>query len=512
MASIPTKVLDAREIGMGKTLFGMDAMPEGVHFAVMIRCPVYGGTLKGFDGKMAKSMPGVVDILQAGDKIAVIANNTWAAINASHMVVAEWDEGPNAGSSTTELQQQHRDAVRNAKQKGYALGDFESVYAKADIQLDKEFSAPILPHAPMEPPTCTAWYHDGGVEIWGSCQSLNRLYEMLPKYTGLPHDKIKYHQLRIGGGFGRKLIQDYIEEAIDIAKLVDYPVKLTFTREDDIRHDRYRAPDRYRYRVGLQKNGFPLALEESSARRTKLNDANEMSVYFPNVQRQCTFVNLPIPNGPMRAPNLNVSSFTEQSMIDCMAESAGIDPMEYRLALHGDKDAVHRLGWGGVPHDNPTMVKLLQIVKDRSHYRSDPDYGYGVVNFTKYGTHVAIVALAPKSGRGKPIEKVFLAVYCGRVINPLGAKAQMEGGIVDGIAAAMYQKVEISNGSIVQSNFHDYKLLEMQESPEMDITLLESDDAPDGIGEMAYPPMMAATANAIHAATGVRTTDLPIKG
>lgn len=508
----PVKVLDAREIGMGRTVFGIDAMPENVRFAVMVRCPVYGGRIKSFDDSSARQMRDVVQVLRVGEKIAVVASNTWAAINASHMVSVEWDEGPNAGASTEKLVEQQKAAVRDAKQKGFSQGSFENAYANAAIQVEKEFSAPLLTHAPMEPLTCTAWYHSGGVEIWGSSQSLNRLYNMLPKLTGLPHEQITYHQLRIGGGFGRKQATDFFEEALGIAQQVDYPVKLIYTREDDIRHGRYRAPDRYRYRAGMDKNGFPTALEESSARRTKLMDPSDISLYFPNVQRQCTFVELPVANGPMRAPNHNISSFTEQSMIDCMAEAAGIDPMEYRLALHGDKDVIGRLGWGSVPHDNPIMVKLLRIVKDRSRYGSDPDFGYGVVNFTKYGTHVAIVALAPKSGRGKPIEKVFLAVYCGRVINPLGARAQMEGGIVDGIAAALYQKVEIKNGSVVQSNFHDYKLLEMQESPEMDITLMESDDAPDGIGEMAYPPMMAATANAIYAATGKRTTDLPIKG
>jgi len=510
--SQPVKVLDAREIGMGKTLFGSDAMPENVRFAVMVRCPVHGGKIKSYDDSSARQMRDVLDVLRVDEKIAVVARNTWAAINASHMVTVEWDEGPNAGSSTERLVEQQKNAVRDAKQKGFSLGSFADAYAASAIKLEKEFSAPLLTHAPMEPLTCTAWYRDGGVEIWGTSQSLNRLYNMLPDLTGLPHEKITYHQLRIGGGFGRKQATDFFEEALGIAKHVDYPVKLIYTREDDIRHGRYRAPDRYRYRVGMMQNGFPTALEESSARRTKLQEPSDISLYFPNVQRQCTFVELPVANGPMRAPNHNVTSFTEQSMIDCMAQAVRIDPMEYRLALHGDKDAMNNLGWEKAPCENPTMVKLLRIVKKRSDYMSDPDYGYGVVHFTKYGTRVAIVALAPKSGRGKPIEKVFLAVYCGRVINPLGAKAQMEGGIVDGIAAAMYQKVEIRNGSIVQSNFHDYKLLEMQESPEMDITLLESDDPPDGIGEMAYPPMMAATANAIFAATGVRTTDLPIKG
>lgn len=508
----PVRSLDAREIGMGKTVFGSDAMPPGVRFAVVIRCPVYLGTIKSWDGSAARAMRDVVDVLQIGDSIAVIAANTWAAINASRAVSIDWDPGKHGEDSTDKLITRQRNGVRDPEQTGWKTGDFEQAYKSSPVKFEREFSAPALAHCPMEPPTCTAWYHDGGVEIWGTCQSLNRLYDTLPEYAGLPREKITWHQLRVGGGFGRKLAQDYIEEALAIARMVDYPVKLIFTREDDIRHDRYRAPDRYRYVVGMREDGFPLALEETSARRNIIRDANDIALMFPNVVRKCTFVEPPFPTGPMRAPRHNISCFTEQSLLDCMAETAGVDPMEYRLALLGHRPSVTKLGWEKSPVDDPVMVELLQTVNKRSEWKSDPAYGYGVAYFQKRNTRVAIVALAPKTGGGRPIQKVFLAVNCGRVINPLGAHAQMEGGIVDGIAAALYQKIEVRNGSVIQGNLHDYPMLEMKETPEMDITLMESSEAPDGMGEMAYPPMMAVTASAIYAVTGKRTFDLPIRG
>ncbi|MEX0321616.1 MAG: molybdopterin cofactor-binding domain-containing protein [Puniceicoccaceae bacterium] len=507
----PIKALDARDLAMGKTEFASDAMPDGLRFAVLVRSPVYEGKIKKYDGAAAKSMPGVIDVLRVGEAIAVTATNTWTAINAANLVNIQWDEGANSGASTAKLKEQQKAGIHNPEQKGFTKGDFDSAYKSSAIQMEEEFIAPILTHAPMETPSCTAWYHNGGVEIWSGCQSLNRLYDSLPDYTGLPREKITYHQLRIGGGFGRKLRHDYIEEALGIAKQVKYPVKLIFTREDDVRHDFYRAPDRYLYKVGLDKNGFPLAISEASARRTRITSPSDITLFFPNVIRQCTFVRPPIATGAMRAPGNNVTSFTEQSTVDIMAEKAGIDKLEYRLGLYGDKSALKRLGWKSAPSDNPLMCELIHIVKKRSGWMSDSSYGYGASCFDKYGSKIAIVALSPKSG-SKPVEKVFAAVTCGRVINQLGARAQIEGGICDGLAAALDQKVELQDGRIKQSNFHDYSLLRMSESPEIDIVILKSEEAPQGLGEVSYPPMMPATVNAIFAATGRRARELPIRG
>lgn len=504
------RIKDARDIGRGKTAFSSDAMPEGVRFAVVIRCPVWQGKLKSYDASAAKSFKDVVDVVKIGDKIAVVATNTWSAMKASELVAVDWEEGEHAEASTDKLTVQQKDAVSNPDRDGFKQADFESAYAGAAIQLEEEFSAPILAHSPMETPNCTVWYHDGGVEIWTGCQSLTRLVGQLPEYTGLPWDKIKFHQLRIGGGFGRKLAHDYIIEAVDIAKQVNYPVKLIFSKADDLRHSVYRASDRLRYRVGLKENGYPVALQEFGSRSTRQRVISKIGLFFENIEKRFAIVAPPVITGPMRAPNDNVTSFTEQSMIDCMAKKAGIDPMTYRLALHGDKDSLKELGWGRAPVDDKEFVELLRIVRKRSGWKSDPNYGYGVSFFEKYGSHIAIVALAPKAASTRVIEKVYAAVNCGRIINTLSARAQVEGAIIDGLAAALYQKIDIRNGQVVQSNYHDYKMLAITQTPEIDIHLVESEDQPQGIGETGYPPMMPATVSAIYDATGRRTRDLPV--
>jgi isoquinoline 1-oxidoreductase beta subunit len=505
-----TPIKDAREIGMGRTLFSSDAMPDGVRFAVVVRCPVWNGKLANFDATAAKAVKDVVDVVKTGDKIAVIATNTWAAMKAAKLVAVDWEEGEHAESSTDKLTELQKQAVANPARKGFQQGDFESAYASADIKVEEEFSAPFLSHNPMETPNCTAWYHDGGLEIWTGCQSLNRLYDKLPEYAGLPWDKITFHQLRIGGGFGRKLAHDYIIEVVDIAKQVDYPVKLIFTKEDDIRHDVYRAADRLRYRVGMRANGYPLALQEMGSRNAKQKAISKIGLFFENIEKRFSIVQPPVLTGPLRAPNDNVTSFTEQSMIDCMAEKAGIDPMTYRLALHGDADAVAELGWEKAPVEDKEIAELLRIVKKRSGWKSDSNFGYGVAFFEKYGSHIALVALAPKVASIRRIEKVFAAVNCGRIINPLSARAQVEGAIIDGMAAALYQKIDIRNGQVVQGNYHDYKILTITQTPEIDIVLVDSEDQPQGLGETAYPPMMPATVSAIYDATGRRTRDLPV--
>ncbi len=506
------RILDAQEIGMGKTQFAVDALPEGVRFAVLLRCPVLGGKLLEFDAAAAGKMRGVVDILQVGDKVAVTATNTWIAMEAAKRVRAQWDEGEYASESTKGILARQKAALDNPAETRVAQGDFESAFATAPIQLEQEFSGPFLCHSPMEPPNCTAWFHKDRVEIWTGCQSLNGLYEALPEYTGLPHERIACHQLRIGGGFGRKLDHDFIIEALEIAKLVDYPVKLMFTKEDDIRHSVYRAADRYRYRVGMDLNGYPLALQEINCQRARSWRDSAFTRYFKHAERKFTRLDLPLVTGPLRGPHDNVSCFTQHSMIDAMADRAGIDPLDFRLALLGDQKVFRLLGWAEPPAEDPVMANLVRIIRDRSNWKGDPSYGYGIAYFEKNQSKVAVAALAPKAGGSRPIEKVFVALHCGRIVNPLSARAQMESGVIDGLAAALYQRIDVQDGRVIQKNYQDYPMLAMPECPEIDIFLSPSEAEPKGLGETAYPPTMPATISALADATGRRTTDMPVFG
>lgn len=292
----------------------------------------------------------------------MVAKNTWTAMQAAERVHVDWNEGANASASTDAIVERQKAAVAEPEQAGFTKGEFSSAFADAPIQLDREFSAPFLCHSPMEPPNCAAWFRDGGLEIWTGCQSLNRLYDALPGYTGLPHDRIAFHQLRIGGGFGRKLAHDYIIEAVELARRVDYRVKLIFTKEDDIRHSVYRAADRYRYWVGMDRDGFPLALQEISCRAARARRESKFAVHFRHVERRFTDVELPLVSGPMRGPHDNVSCFTQQSMIDVMAEEAGIDPY-----LVESQDAPKGLGETAYP---PTMPAVASALYDATGRRA----------------------------------------------------------------------------------------------------------------------------------------------
>lgn len=505
------KCLDTRAIATGKMDFGVDALPDNCGFAIVLRSPVHRGTLSNFDAEAAKQTPGVRDIIQFGNKIAVIATDTWSAINASRAVKVNWNEGEYANLDSATQASARKKAVDTARQTVYSRGDFEGAFSKAKDTLESEFIVPTITHTPMEPPNCTAWFREGGVEIWGSCQVLNKLHDVLPKLTGLPREKITYHQLRIGGGFGRKLATDYVEEAIEIAKQVDYPVKMTFSREDDVRNGRYRVPDHYKFRVGMGKNGFPEAVEETSVRRAIRKKPTHIVRMFRNSARKYSGVPAGLQGGALRAPNHNITSYVDQSLLNMMAHKAGIDPVVYQLALHGDPETLSNLGWPRSPMNVPHMCDLLRTVRKQSNWKGDSKYGYGLATFSGYGSHCALVALVPKNGGKRPVEKVYAAVHCGQVINQLGARAQIEGGIIDCLGATLYQKITLKNGRVEQSNFHDYKLLRMPEHPDVEITIAESSEDPQGLGEVSYPPMAAATTNALHDAHGKWYTELPLR-
>lgn len=505
------KCMDTREITMGKMKYGADALPENCAFAIVLRSPVHQGTLGSFDAEAAKQMKGVKDIVRFGDKVAVVATDTWTAMNASKAVKLKWNDSSNSNLDSAGQTEARKQAVQKARQVVYTRGDFEKAFASADQTFESEFSVPTITHTPMEPPNCTAWYHSGGVEIWGSCQVLNKLYDILPDLTGLPHEKIKYHQLRIGGGFGRKLGTDYVEEAIEIAKQVKYPVKMIFSREDDVRNGRYRIPDHFKFKVGLGKNGFPAAVEETSIRRPNRKRPTHIVKMFRNSQRKFNSVPAGLPGGPLRAPGHNITSYVDQSLINMMALKAGIDPITYQLALHGDSETQSSLGWRRAPMKEPHMCDLLRRVKKDSGWKSDSNYGYGLATFSGYGSHCALVALVPKTPGKRPVERVYAAVHCGQVINPLGARAQIEGGIIDCLSATLYQKITLKDGRVEQSNFHDYTLLRMPEHPDVEISIAESNEEPQGLGEVSYPPMAAATTNAMQDATGKWFTELPLR-
>lgn len=502
--------LEAEEMARGQTKFGMDARVEGLLYAVCVRPPVKHAKIRSFDAAKALAKPGVVSVKQIGSKIGVFARNTWAAMQASNTIEVEWDiDQQNVRSS---------EAIRIAMEEGLdeprevleRHGDVEKGFAESEVLVETSCFVPILAHAPMEPPTCTAWVRDDQAEIWLAAQNFNSARGDLPKWTGLPPDKITVHPLRVGGGFGRKLRLDYVEETIQLSKAVNAPVKLMFTRTNDLRHGFYRHPMAYRLKAGLKKNGQPVVFDFAIAGEAKKQYGESYLDLAPNRLLRGTTVEIPLEFGPLRAPTHNAKVCAWEGFLDEMAVHSGIDPLTYRLALYGDEETIAQLGWESAPAKRPNLVKLLRLIRERSAWNSKPDVGYGVATFEGYGSSIALVALVPRKESTRVAESFFAVVDCGRVVNPLGAAAQVEGGIMDGIGAALAQQITLKNGRVEQTNFNDYPLLRITQAPTVDVHFVLSEQNSEGLGEVPYPPAIAAFCNAVSAARGQRITELPV--
>lgn len=505
------KNIDSKEIVTGEVAFGIDAVTDDLHYASLVRSPVHQGKLVSFDGSKAEQFKGVVQVLRVQDTVAVVATNTWAANEGAKLVVAEWKNGSNDKGNTDALKKMMFRRMSEPQEAKFSTGDFKSNFEKAVIKVDTQCYVPTLVHAPMEPPNCTAVVRDGQAEIWASCQMLNKVKEELPGMVGLPMKKIVFHQMRIGGSFGRKLGRDFMEEAVAVAKATKLPIKLTFSRSDDIRHSAYRGATAARARCGLDEKGFPIAIEQITCSNHDLKNAR--SAYLTHFARNTRVsggnVRVPLRGGALRAPGHNVTTFMVDVFIDAMAEAAKIDSLVYRLGLHGDDWALKKLGWESAPTKNLGMVHLFKKAAVLSGWGSDPNFAYGIGSLQSYGSGIVVVAKAPREPKGNLIDSLYAVVNCGQVVNRSGVEAQVEGGLVDSLSAALLQKITLEKGEVQESNFHDYQLLRMNQSVKTVIEIIDTDAAPGGMGEVAYPAGIPAICNALSAAQGRRISELP---
>ncbi|MET0263849.1 MAG: molybdopterin cofactor-binding domain-containing protein [Rariglobus sp.] len=529
--------VDNPAIVTGKSLFGIDQKLPGLVYAALEKCPTYGGKFVGANLDRIKRLPGVLDcfVIEGSDNInglrpgvAVIATSTWAAFSAKRQLQIEWDETNGAGHSSDNYTQK---AAQLAETPGVNLrkdGDVDAAFASAKKVVESAYFYPFLNHATLEPQGCTAWARDGGIELWTTSQTPGSGQDLIAKTLNIPKEKLKLNFVRGGGGFGRRLANDYMVEAAAIAlRTKGAPVKLTWTREDDMRQDCYHRPGGYHYLKGaVDAQGkisawqdhfvtFGYLNTEKPASGAELSTDELPARFIANFKLDQSIIPTTVPTGPMRAPRSNALAFVFQGFIDELAHAAGRDPVEVRLELLGpDRVIEPSPGQRGAAYDTGRMKAVIKLAAEKSNWTSPlpKGEGRGIAFHYSHSGYVAMVAHVAVAKDGTMVVKEVTAVSdVGPIINPSGAENQVEGSVVDGLGAIWLQEMTYDDGKAVQSNFHDFPLLRINATPaKIGVHFIESANPPTGLGEPPYPVVPPTICNAIFAATGKRIRQWPI--
>jgi isoquinoline 1-oxidoreductase beta subunit len=533
--SIPR--VDIPEKVNGSAKFGMDVRLPDMLFARVLRCPTFKGKIANFDASKTMAIPGVRHVFEIGsipaggaadsfmastraeaEGVAVVADNFWAANQGVKALDVQWDDGPLARLTSEEIRRQMADACEKPGAAARNQGDFDKAWATAAKKIDVVYEVPYLAHATMEPMNCVADVRQDGCDVWVSTQTQTFSQEAAMKITGLPAEKVKVHTMYVGGGFGRRGEGDFVAEAVEISKSVGRPVHVIWTREDDIQHDYYRPVTYLRYWAALDQSGMPTGwkarlVQSSLFARFDPHGLDQMrgvdpisiggiaafAYNIPNARAEYVHHDPGIPFGFWRAPGGSVSGFMTESFADELAVAAGKDPFEFRRGLLGGA---------------PRLKNVLELAAEKAGWAKPLPAGRfrGIAAVDSIGSFVAQVAEVSIGADGAVrVHRVVSAVDCGWVINPDSVKAQIEGGTLFGLTAALYGEITIRNGQAVQSNFNNYPMLRMNEAPEVEVHIVPSTEAPGGIGEAATPVIAPAVANAIYAATGKRIRRLPFR-
>ncbi|HUK02104.1 MAG TPA: molybdopterin cofactor-binding domain-containing protein [Steroidobacteraceae bacterium] len=539
--------VDSPLIVTGQPIFGIDVTVPGMRYAVFEKCPVFGGKPVKANLDEVKALPGVrnafiveggkptglPDGIQMGlqDGVAIVADTWWQANKALEKLKVEWAEGPVASQSSRGFAQAAADLFKKDPEKVlHADGDVKSAFASAAKTVEGEYFYPFIAHAPMEPMNTTASFKDGKIEIWSPTQFPGPGQGLVAKTLGLAPPDVTVHMTRCGGGFGRRLANDYMVEAAMISKMQGEPVKLVWNRRQDIQHDFYRPAGFHSFKAGLDAQGKLIAFSDHFVTfkngEKASNSADLAPTEFParfvqNLQFGVSMIPLGVPTGPLRAPQSNALAYAFQSFIDEVAHAAGKDPLQYRIDLFGEPRVLKPPPGPGGPggpapgFDTGRARGVLEMVAEKSGWgkRQLPKgTGMGVgfyYSHLGYFAEVVQVTVVP-AGMVK-VDKVWVVGDCGKqIINPTGALNQCQGAALDGISAALGQEITIDRGRVEQTNFHEFKLLRMNQAPPVEVHFRSTDNPTTGLGEPALPPVVPALCNAIFAATGKRIRKLPI--
>ena len=510
----PLKRLDTPDKVNGKAIYGIDAMMPGMKFATLAQCPVFGGKVASVEDHAATKIPGVMQIVALDDLVGVVGDHMWAAKRGLEALKITWDEGRNADVSSKDIWDHLRAASENRGAVAKSVGDVTKVLNFGE-GYDASYEMPFLAHATMEPLNCTVYVTTNSCDVWVGTQIIARAQSVAAKAAGLSEDKVTIHQHLIGGGFGRRLEADMVGAAVRIGSKVDGPVKIVWTREEDIRHDIYRPVYRdsisaalsgdkvvgLKYRVAgssvlarwlppVFKNGIDIDAVDSAV---------DTPYDIPNFHVEFVRVEPPaVTTGFWRGVGPNNNVFAIESFMDELARKVNKDPIAFRRDMLGK---------------TPRIQRVLDLVADKSNWgqRLPPRVGRGVSVQPTFNTSIATVVEAEVDPGGDVyIRQVNVAVDCGTTVNPDTVVAQVEGGMIFGLTAALYGEITLKKGRVQQSNFHDYRMLRINEVPKISVHLVKSGEAPGGIGEAAVVGGPPALRNAIYAATGVALRRLPI--
>ena len=514
----------------GSAVFGIDVKVPGMLIASIERCPVFGGTLKSYDATKAKAVPGVRAVVALDPSpwtgttgawaagcaagVAVVADTYWQAVTGRRVLEIQWDEGDAASLDSDGIRAEF---VKRAEQPGVEArkdGDAAATLAAAAKRVEAVYEVPFLHHATMEPMTCTAHVRSDGCDVWVPTQNQTRAQEVAAELTGLPKEQVRVHTTFLGGGFGRRLEPDFVSEAVRVSKAAGAPVKVIWSREDDVQHGFYRPATYNRFAAALDAAGNPVAWThrivappillkfgplEKGIDRTLIDGAANLPYAIPNVLVDQVAVDLlPVPRGFWRSVGISQNAFVTECFFDEVAVASGKDPYELRRQLLADK---------------PRHLRTLELAAQKAGWGTPLPAGRGRgIALAEWAptTCAQVAEVSVRSDGSVRVHRVVCAVDCGPTVNVGQIEAQLQGGIVYGLTAALYGEITLDKGRVKQSNFTDYPMLHIEEMPVVEVHVVPSDDKQGGIGEPSVGPVAPAVCNAIFAATGKRVRKLPI--
>ena len=508
-----TRRLDTPAKTNGTAEFGIDVKMPGMVYASLEQCPVIGGTVRSLDSARAKAMPGVIDVVQIPDGVAIVADTWWHAKKAREGLTIVWDEGAGATLNNQGMLAGIRAGATADKLIPLkTVGDPDAVIKSAAKVVRAEYVMPLLSHSPLEPMNFTAHYHDGKVDLVGPTQWQDAAQSTVAKVLGVKPEDVTLRTTFLGGGFGRRIDIDYIIQAAQISKAVNKPVKLLWTREDDMTHDFYRPQSVHQLAAALGDDGKPTAMTFKmtsqsvtgrvfglplEAQDPLMTEAAIAAYEIPATRHDMVKHDAGLRVGYWRSVSHALNAFANESFIDELAAAAGKDPYAYRMSLLANK---------------PRFANVLKMAADKAGWGTPAAAGRfrGIALMEGYDTYMAQVAEISMKDGAPVVHKVTVVADLGRMVNPDTVEAQIQSSIVFGLAAALYGEITLDKGRVQQTNFHQYRLLRMNESPAIDITLVPSTEKPGGIGEPATALIGPAVANAVFAATGKRVRQMPL--
>jgi isoquinoline 1-oxidoreductase beta subunit len=532
--------VDVKEKVNGSAKFGIDSRMPGMQYAVIARCPVFGGKVKTFDAAKAKTVSGVRDVISiepvakgafTAGGVVVLADSSWAAMQGRNALKIEWDEGPAKNESTESLRKQFLENVAKPGRAVRSDGDADAALAAATKKIDATYEFPFAPHATMEPMNCTVHIRPDGAEAWVPTQAPQWAQDVIAGVSGLPRESVVVHTTLMGGGFGRRYQADFVMEAAQVAKATGKPVMVLWTREDDMQHDFYRPASYHKMQGAFSLDGKLVSWKhfqtstsieavwggkgEEGAEKSEFATAAFIPYQAPNFRVEYTLANSAVPRAWWRSVEHSSSGFVVESFVDELATWAGVDPLEFRLRLIGDDRIIpdYTNPKEGKPLNTARLKGVLRLAAEKGAWGTPLPAGVarGIAGYYSFETYTACVAEVSVKDREVKVHRIVYAVDCGRPVNPDGIRAQVESAAIYGLSAALYDAITIKDGRVEQSNFNDYNMPRISETPKTEVYIVQSTEEPTGIGEPGLPVVTPAVCNALYKLTQKRIRRLPIQ-